>query len=461
MQRNNHGYPHTDVGRFLRGLISLSVLVLLGCSSGSSKALNKENACRDMRAMELVTSSSGLRQYSVYFPKGFDQSAPPTAAGFPILYAFHGFYGSSTGFAMQVSGGQLCELADRENLIVVFPQGSFTIADESLYKQGTPGGVDSGFISSWNFLPREYYGPDFQANTVDGLEICNLDQLDADAAANGYVDQGIYPPLPGCNVWDKLGCSWTTCNQDVDFILELQDHMLTRYRGDPERQHLLGYSNGSMMVSNLACEHPERFASAVANSGTTASDQNGEIGMLCDRERLAEDSVSLLMLSGANDYTVPIRDRDYPGPIGSGTPVYNYFLKMSSAAEQLAVSMECRSFERTWPAAYQEDLGAMECFSYGSCGKEKTDTVEYCIWGLDPESAIASGGLGGANHVYLGCDYGGGFCVETSVQGDITYAPGQEGYPECLVDNRSPWGCSTDKGTQFIWEFLNKNHESP
>jgi len=417
MQRNNHGYPHTDVGRFLRGLISLSVLVLLGCSSGSSKALNKENACRDMRAMELVTSSSGLRQYSVYFPKGFDQSAPPTAAGFPILYAFHGFYGSSTGFAMQVSGGQLCELADRENLIVVFPQGSFTIADESLYKQGTPGGVDSGFISSWNFLPREYYGPDFQANTVDGLEICNLDQLDADAAANGYVD--------------------------------------------PERQHLLGYSNGSMMVSNLACEHPERFASAVANSGTTASDQNGEIGMLCDRERLAEDSVSLLMLSGANDYTVPIRDRDYPGPIGSGTPVYNYFLKMSSAAEQLAVSMECRSFERTWPAAYQEDLGAMECFSYGSCGKEKTDTVEYCIWGLDPESAIASGGFGGANHVYLGCDYGGGFCVETSVQGDITYAPGQEGYPECLVDNRSPWGCSTDKGTQFIWEFLNKNHESP
>ncbi len=37
----------------------------------------------------------------------------------------------------------------------------------------------------------------------------------------------------------------------------------------------------------------------------------------------------------------------------------------------------------------------------------------------------------------------------------------QKGYPECLVDNRSPWGCSTDKGTQFIWEFLNKNHESP
>lgn len=23
----------------------------------------------------------------------------------------------------------------------------------------------------------------------------------------------------------------------------------------------------------------------------------------------------------------------------------------------------------------------------------------------------------------------------------------QKGYPECLVDNRSPWGCSTDKGT--------------
>ena len=39
---------------------------------------------------------------------------------------------------MQVSGGQLCELADRENLIVVFPQGSFTIADENLYKHGGP-----------------------------------------------------------------------------------------------------------------------------------------------------------------------------------------------------------------------------------------------------------------------------------------------------------------------------------
>ena len=455
-----NGRTHSEPARrkFGRLLARLGILILIGCSSSSSNAPEKENACLDMQAMELATSSSGLRQYSVYLPKGFDESNPPTAAGFPILYAFHGFYGSSTGFAMQVSGGQLCELADRENLIVVFPQGSFTIANESLYKQGTPGGVDSGFISSWNFLPPEYYGPDFQANTVDGLEVCNLDQLKDDAEAGGYVDQGIYPPLPGCNVWDKLGCSWTTCNNDVEFILELQDHVMARYRGDPERQHLLGFSNGSMLVFNLACEHPSRFTSAVANSGTTASDQNGEIGMLCNRERLTEDSVSLLMLSGANDYTVPIRDRDYPGPIGTGTPVYNYFLKMSAAAEQLAISMECRAFERTWPADYQDALGAMECFSYYHCGKDQADSVEYCVWGLDPESAIASGDFGGANHVYLGCDYGGGFCVERSVQGDITYAPGQEGYPECLLNNRSPWGCSTDKGTEFIWEFLNKDH---
>jgi len=33
---------------------------------------------------------------------------------------------------------------------------------------------------------------------------------------------------------------------------------------------------------------------------------------------------------------------------------------------------------------------------------------------------------------------------------------GHTGYPECLINNRSSWSCSTDKGIEFIREFLNK-----
>jgi len=69
IQSNNHGHPHTGLSAFVRGLVALWVLILPGCSSRSSNAPDKENACREMQAMELVTSGLGLREYSVYFPK--------------------------------------------------------------------------------------------------------------------------------------------------------------------------------------------------------------------------------------------------------------------------------------------------------------------------------------------------------------------------------------------------------
>ena len=448
-------------------LLVLSSLLMVGCSDDDSSG-PQGNACSELRRFELGSTAYGERQYSVYFPSDFDQANPPSAAGFPVLYAFHGFYGSSTGFAMQVSGGQLCELAEREDMIVVFPQGSSVVADLLNFEQAAPFGYrpgepynctakpegqycTSGFISSWNFLPSRYYGPTRQDNFLGDQPVCNLPAIEDDAYAGGYAGVGLYPTMPGCLGWDRLGCGWTACFDDSQFVLDIQDQINGNYNGDRSRQYLLGFSNGSMMVNKLACEYPDRFAAAISNSGTTASNSTGELGMVCDGAKLAENPISSLMLSGANDQTVPIRDAGYPGTYGSGPPAYDYFMKMSAAASQMAERMGCGGAVSVLPQGYQGALGGLSCVEFSGCGPEN-DRVEYCIWGTDPDSAVGSSSA--SSHIYMGCNYGGGYCVETSVQGDITAAPGQTGYPECLVDRQNPYGCYTRKGTEFMWSFL-------
>ena len=56
------------------------------------------------------------RQYIVYIPENYNHSIPT-----PILFAFHGF-GGSNNFTMNSTGFN--QIADQENFIVVYPQGS-------------------------------------------------------------------------------------------------------------------------------------------------------------------------------------------------------------------------------------------------------------------------------------------------------------------------------------------------
>lgn len=224
-----------------------------------------------------------------------------------------------------------------------------------------------------------------------------------------------------------------------------------------------------MLVNQLACTHPERFKAAVSNSGTTASNVDGDMGMLCPGGTLSPTgagTISYLMLSGAADLVVPIRDADYTGSQGSGWPSYDYFMKMSAVASEWSGVMGCQDGGTAIEPApkYQSALGGIHCTRYSSCGPLR-DEIEYCTWGTNPESLLAQ--AGGNGHIYMGCGVDmdrppwAGYCVESSVQGSgYTLSeefPDQTGYPECLADGQNPYPCFTDLGTEFIWGFLSRD----
>ena len=123
------------------------------------------------------------REYIVYIPENYNHSIPT-----PILFAFHGF-GGSNNFIMNSAGFN--EIADEENFIVVYPQGSLIL---NLFAHWNVGGFTQ--ISNTDDVAFV----DYLISSLSQMYNINLDRVYATGMSNG----GFMSFLLACQLSNKI-----------------------------------------------------------------------------------------------------------------------------------------------------------------------------------------------------------------------------------------------------------------
>jgi len=123
------------------------------------------------------------REYIVYIPESYNHSVPT-----PILFVFHGLGGSNTA-TMNNTGFN--EIADEENFIVVYPQGSLFL---NLISHWNVGGFTNGSnADDIGFI-------DYLIPSLSGTYNINLDRVYSTGMSNG----GFMSFLLACQLSDKI-----------------------------------------------------------------------------------------------------------------------------------------------------------------------------------------------------------------------------------------------------------------
>jgi len=123
------------------------------------------------------------REYTVYIPENYNHSIPT-----PILFAFHGF-GGSNNYIMNSAGFN--EIADEENFIVVYPQGSLIL---NLFAHWNVGGFTQ--ISNTDDVAFV----DYLISSLSQMYNINLDRVYATGMSNG----GFMSFLLACQLSNKI-----------------------------------------------------------------------------------------------------------------------------------------------------------------------------------------------------------------------------------------------------------------
>ncbi len=123
-------------------------------------------------------------------------------------------------------------------------------------------------------------------------------QLDRLAADGGFLL--VYPAARN-SMWSTINIDPMDldANPDVRFFDELYDRVALEYGIATDRVYLAGMSNGASFVHVLATARPKLIAAIIAHSGLRPK----ELG-LCD------NSISMMLLAGADDSVAPMMESD-------------------------------------------------------------------------------------------------------------------------------------------------------
>ncbi|WP_067865311.1 alpha/beta hydrolase family esterase [Neptuniibacter marinus] len=126
--------------------------------------------------------------------------------------------------------------------------------------------------------------------------------IDALGETEGFLT--VYPNGTGLRffknrrTWNAGRCCGPAAKKTVDdvgFLSQLIDDLVSDYQADPKKIYITGFSNGAMMAYRLACEIPEKIAAIVPVSGTLAVDN-------CQ----SATAVPVLHIHGEADDNVPV-----------------------------------------------------------------------------------------------------------------------------------------------------------
>jgi homoserine O-acetyltransferase len=261
--------------------------------------------------------SGEARQFFVYLPDAYG-SRP-----LPVVLALHGYGSTATGFA---SAHALNQHANANDYIVAYPQGAGFYTEPAWQKEET-------LISSWNDLASNY--------PVAAVPHCLPDRLD-------------YPCYASCG--ECKACDWTSCEDDVGFLLRVIDNLQLTLMTDLARFYVLGNSNGGSMAQRLGCDHPDRFAAVAIMIYQMPP------GHACGPDQ----ALPMLHYYGDLDSGVPADGE--PSPFG-----WMY----TSAADNTRIwaeAMGCESPVMSWhtPLTKAHNL---RCEAYTQCQKEGAEVV--------------------------------------------------------------------------------------
>ena len=261
--------------------------------------------------------SGEARQFFVYLPDAYG-SRP-----LPVVLALHGYGSTATGFA---SAHALNQHANANDYIVAYPQGAGFYTEPAWQKEET-------LISSWNDLASNY--------PVAAVPHCLPDRLD-------------YPCYASCG--ECKACDWTSCEDDVGFLLGVIDNLQLTLMTDLARFYVLGNSNGGSMAQRLGCDHPDRFAAVAIMIYQMPP------GHACGPDQ----ALPMLHYYGDLDSGVPADGE--PSPFG-----WMY----TSAADNTRIwaeAMGCESPVMSWhtPLTKAHNL---RCEAYTQCQKEGAEVV--------------------------------------------------------------------------------------
>lgn len=181
----------------MKTLAALLVAALLACPAAA------ENVAAPGDHRMTLQHGTQDRMYLLHVPKGYDPARP-----LPLLIALHGGGGSMDYMASDRYG--LVAKAERENFIVVFPNGYSRL----------PGGR----LATWN--------------------------------AGGCCAQALERQ-----------------SDDVGFIRQMLAELTQRLAIDRQKVFATGMSNGAMMAHRLACEMPDAIKAIAAIAGTDNTTQ--------------------------------------------------------------------------------------------------------------------------------------------------------------------------------------------
>lgn len=256
------------------------------------------------------------RQVYLYLPDAYG-SQP-----LPVVLALHGYGTTATGLA---SAHALNQHANANDYIVVYPQGAGFYSETAWQEED--------WVSSWNDLASNF--------PTEAGPHCLPDRLD-------------YPCYPGCG--DCKACDWTSCEDDVTFLLQVVDDLQESLLTDSERFYLLGNSNGGSMVQRLGCDHPERFAAVAIMIYQMPP------GHACGPEQ----PLPMFHYYGDLDDGVPADGQ--PSPYGW---IY------TSAKENTRIwaeAMACEGPAVSWQTPLTREHG-LHCEAFSRCGREGAEVV--------------------------------------------------------------------------------------
>lgn len=322
------------------------------------------------------------RAYFVFRPARAQHHAPV-----PAVVFLHGYGGTATGTEAETTNG-FNRYAAQYGYIAIYPQGTWFVSED-------PAGNRS-VVTSWN---------DLAGNQDSGPE----GPLCADDATR-------YPCPPECGRCGR--CGWTSCHDDLGFLLRLLGELTSQTEIDPDRIYLSGFSNGAMMAHRLACVAGNQLAAVALVGGRL------ERGYQC----APTTALPLLQINGGRDTTVP-----YQGAL----PDSEFYYASAEAVDvSWALANGCR--EQRKPRSTPSFVhSALECTA--RCATSEQETVN-CLW--------PSGG-----HVWPGVAAGhgsGGYCADLNKQQAIPEQT-QCATPDAAVD---VWG------SRLILDFFDRHRRN-
>ena len=180
---------------------------------------------------------------------------------------------------------------------------------------------------------------DLHGSGSNSAEQMARSELSETAELNAFITVAPQGALPGGR-WNVPGVTTNdpTAPDDEQFLSDLIDHLQATLCIDERRVYGAGYSGGGRMISQYACDHPERVAAIAPVAGLRAGFPVNELNewqpdpATCDPER----SVPVITFSGTADPVNPY--------LGGGAPYWRYGVPAAQA--RWAEINDCRQGPR-------------------------------------------------------------------------------------------------------------------